>query len=411
MSMLIPKTFFFAEPDTAWVVTGKKDSPLVIRGRRIIRWPWFWPLWSMKMISYRQVSIDIDTDGVETQTIIAADEAGGTKKRMAPPIHMISRALIKVKSCDDSTSNTIFALIAMERFSGNNPYNAEDFLKNMKITVGRYLEGIQRSIAGAMDAEVIVTGKEAFAELVRGQAKSYCDSAGIEIVYTVVDIKDSGDSKYLADLISPTAQKAREVANIATLDANTAIEIKKQKTQMEIAEAELKTETRKAEVRRDIEKKRAEAAVLPETVKAELTKELREVQITIAEQEAKRDVNIPAEAEKFRIQTIGEGQAAALKYVLESQEAHRFVYLMGKAIENKTPQEVAAALGSFLGNVRTIVVPGQDSNKNILGALINAFPILSGIITGQDEEELAGFIRHLLKSIQDKPKENSEQPA
>ncbi len=245
------------------------------------------------------------------------------------------------------------------------------------------LEGHQRAILGTLTVEEIYSDREKFASQVRTVASPDLAGMGMEIVsFTIRDIKDPGG--YLDALgIRRTAEVRRDAtigqaeaerdAGIRSAEAKRAQQAATYEAETRIAESERSFNVQKAAYDQEVNARRAEAALADELQRAKTTQEIRreeveiEVverakQIELQEQEIQRrereleaTIRKPAEAERYRLETIAEGDrnAVVAQATAEAESTRRqgeaqaeVIRLTGQAeaeaIEAKGAAEAAA---------------------------------------------------------------------
>lgn len=233
----------------------------------------------------------------------------------------------------------------------------EDEIRNVALQT---LEGHLRAILGTLTVEEIYKDRDAFAQQVQEVSSGDMAAMGLRIIsFTIKDIQD--DKGYL-DALGQTrtaevkrdaaigqAEAARD-ATIKSAQARQEGEMAKFVAETRIAESEKSYAVQKAAYDQEVNQKRAEADLaykLQQSKTNQLVKE-QEIQIDVVEkqkqievqqQEALRKqreleatVRRPAEAERFRIETLADaekfkrlaeaqGQAAAVQAIGEGEAA------------------------------------------------------------------------------------------
>lgn len=306
--------------------TGRRErrSFRVVRGGGTIVWP---------------VVERVDSLSLEVMTIEVVTHKVYTIQGV--PITVDGVAQVKIASDDVSI------ITAAEQFLSKN----QEEIKNIALQT---LEGHLRAILGMMTVEEIYKDRDTFAQRVQEVSSSDMANMGLRIVsFTIKDIRD--DQGYLdalgqartaevkRDAAIGQAQAARD-ATIKAAEARQEGETAKYQAETKIAESEKEFKVQKAAYDADVNRKNAEAElaytlqqnitnqqVRAEAVQIEVVE--KQKQIEVQQQEALRrekeleaTVRKPAEADRFRIETLAsakkmqlqaeaEGQAAAVRQV------------------------------------------------------------------------------------------------
>jgi flotillin len=207
------------------------------------------------------------------------------------------------------------------------------------------LEGHLRAILGTMTVEDIYQNRDAFASKVQEVAAGDMANMGLAIVsFTIRDIRD--DEGYLDALGKPRTAQVKRDAAIAQAEADRDAAIRTAQAKQAGQEAEFVANTRIAEAQRDyqtnvatyqatVNQKKAEADLsydlqkfkTGQLVKAEEIQvniiekqkqiELQQQEIMRKQRELEANVQKPADAERYRVETL----ANATKYQLEAEAA------------------------------------------------------------------------------------------
>lgn len=234
------------------------------------------------------------------------------------------------------------------------------------------LEGHQRAILGTMSVEDIYKNRKLFNSRVFEVASKDLCNLGLQVLsYTIRDISD--DVGYLKALgMSRTAEVQRD-ARIGEALAQQESQIQKALALEELMKAKYANDTLVAQANRDFEQQKAafDQEVMTKKAEADLAYELqsckikqkikeeqmeivvveRQGRINVEEQEIQRTekrleatVKQPAEAEKFRLETIAAAQRK--KTVLEAEAKAESKHLQGEAeafaIEAKAKAKAAS---------------------------------------------------------------------
>jgi flotillin len=241
-------------------------------------------------------------------------------------------AQIKVKGDDISIAT------AAEQFLGK----SQDEIRNIATQT---LEGHLRAILGTMTVEEIYQNRDAFAQKVQEVATGDMANMGLAIVsFTIRDIRDS--QGYLDALGKPRIAQVKRDALIAQAEADRDATIRSAQANQAGQEAKFAADTKIAEAQRDYQINVAnyQASVNTKKAEADLAYDLQkfktgqlvkaeEVQVSIVEKqkqielqqqeilrkqrELEATVQKPADAERYRVETL----ANAKKFQLETEAA------------------------------------------------------------------------------------------
>lgn len=248
------------------------------------------------------------------------------------PVTVDGVAQVKIKGDEVSIAT------AAEQFLSK----SMDEIRNVALQT---LEGHLRAILGTMTVEEIYKDRDAFAQRVQEVAAADLANMGLGIVsFTIRDIRD--DQGYLDALgqkriaeVKRDAEVGRALAErdarVQAARANQEAQEAEYEAQTRIAEAEKNYQIQKAKYEEEVNRQRAVAELayqLQQTIEQQKIKEqevqieviTKRKQIEVQEQEALRKekeleatVRKPAEAERYRVQTI----ADAKRYERETQAA------------------------------------------------------------------------------------------
>src|SRR6266436_5800580 len=248
--------------------------------------------------------------------------------------------------------------------------SAEQFLskqtEDIKNIATQTLEGHLRAILGTMTVEDIYQNRDAFASKVQEVAAGDMANMGLSIVsFTIRDIKDS--QGYLDALGKPRIAQVKRDAQIAQAEADRDAMIRSSQATQAGQEAKFLADTKIAEAQRDYQTNVAQyqAAVNQRKAEADLAYDLQkyktgqlvkaeEVQVNIIEKqkqielqqqeimrkqrELEANVQKPADAERYRVETL----ANATKFQLETEAAGAAAAAKAKGF---AAAEVAKATG------------------------------------------------------------------
>src|SRR5213080_739617 len=270
------------------------------------------------LLSLELLTIDVQTPEVYTSKGV--------------PVRVDGVAQIKVKGDDVSIST------AAEQFLNK----GTDEIKNIATQT---LEGHLRAILGTMTVEDIYQNRDAFASKVQEAAAGDMANMGLGIVsFTIRDIRDG--QGYLEALGKPRIAQVKRDAVIAQAEADRDAMIRSAQATQAGQEAKFVADTKIAEAQRDYQSNVAQyqAAVNQKKAEADLAYDLQkyktgqlvkaeEVQVNIIEKqkqielqqqeimrkqrELEANVQKPADAERYKVETL----ANATKFQLETEAA------------------------------------------------------------------------------------------
>ncbi len=314
-------------PNEVLIVSGKRhrvinhEGQVAVRGFRIVKGggSFIFPvLEKADVLSLELLTIDVQTPEVYTSKGV--------------PVKVDGVAQIKVKGDDISIAT------AAEQFLSK----STDDIKNIAMQT---LEGHLRAILGTMTVEEIYQNRDAFASKVQEVAAGDMANMGLTIVsFTIRDIRDT--QGYLDALGKPRIAQVKRDAVIAQAEADRDSAIRSAQASQAGQEAKFAAESKIAEAKRDYEMNVAgyNASVNQRKAESELAYDLQkfktnqlvkaeEVQVSIIEkqkqielqeQEIRRrqkeleaNVQKPADAERYKVETL----AAARKFQLETEAA------------------------------------------------------------------------------------------
>jgi len=219
------------------------------------------------------------------------------------------------------------------------------------------LEGHQRAIMGTMSVEEIYRDRKTFSSRVFDTATADLVNMGIMVIsYTIKEITD--EVGYLKALgMARTAEVQRD-ARVGEAKAKMQSSVAEARAEMERMESKLQNDTEIAKFKRDYDFKKAgydvevntakaaadlaytlQAALMQQQIKEQETQvkviertqaiELEEQEIQRKEKELDSKIRKPAEAEKFKLETIAEAQKQ--KCILEAEAEAEAIALKGDA--------------------------------------------------------------------------------
>jgi flotillin len=314
-------------PNQVLVVSGRQykqvdpDGNAHTRGFRIVKGggTFVMPVVEkIDVLSLELLTIDVQTPEVYTSKGV--------------PVKVDGVAQIKVKGDDISIAT------AAEQFLSK----GTEEIKNIAMQT---LEGHLRAILGTMTVEEIYQNRDAFASKVQEVAAGDMANMGLGIVsFTIRDIRDT--QGYLDALGKPRIAQVKRDAQIAQAEADRDAMIKSSQATQAGQEAKFQADTKIAEAQRDYQSNVAQyqAAVNQKKAEADLAYDLQkfktgqlvkaeEVQVQIIEKqkqielqqqeilrkqrELEANVQKPADAERYKVETL----ANAKKFQLETEAA------------------------------------------------------------------------------------------
>ena len=312
-------------PNEVLIVSGRQyrqadpDGSVRNRGFRIVKGggTFVYPvIEKVDILSLELLTIDVQTPEVYTSKGV--------------PVKVDGVAQIKVKGDDVSIAT------AAEQFL------SKDTAAIMNIAM-QTMEGHLRAILGTMTVEEIYQNRDAFAQKVQEVAAGDMANMGLGIVsFTIRDIRDT--QGYLDALGKPRIAQVKRDAQIAQAEADRDAMIKSSQATQAGQEAKFLADTKIAEAQRDYQSNVAqyEAAVNQKKAEADLAYDLQkfktgqlvkaeEVQVQIIEKqklielqqqeilrkqrELEAMVQKPADAERYRVETLSN----ARKFQLEAE--------------------------------------------------------------------------------------------
>jgi len=312
-------------PNQVLVVSGRKhriaaaDGTVMDRGFRIVKGggTFVMPVVEkVDLLSLELLTIDVQTPEVYTSKGV--------------PVRVDGVAQIKVKGDDISIAT------AAEQFLSK----GTDDIKNIATQT---LEGHLRAILGTMTVEDIYQNRDAFASKVQEVAAGDMANMGLSIVsFTIRDIRDG--QGYLEALGKPRIAQVKRDAQIAQAEADRDAMIRSSQATQAGQEAKFAADSKIAEAQRDYQSNVAQyqAAVNQKKAEADLAYDLQkyktgqlvkaeEIQVSIIEKqkqielqqqeilrkqrELEANVQKPADAERYKVETL----ATATKFQLETE--------------------------------------------------------------------------------------------
>ncbi|MFH0887892.1 MAG: SPFH domain-containing protein [Planctomycetota bacterium] len=312
-------------PNEVLVISGRQhhtpDGRAV--GFRIVKGggTFVWPIFEKAdILSLELLTLDVRLKEVYTITGVSVNVDGV--------------AQVKIKGEDQAIRT------AAERFLGR----SEEEIKAIALQT---VEGHLRGIVGTLTIEDIYKNRDAFAQKVQEVSAGDLANMGLSIdSFTLRDIKD--DHGYLEALGKPRVAQVKRDATIAQAEAdrdslikssmaNQAGQEAKFTADTKIAEANQNFEVKKASYQININQKKAEADLAYDLQKYKTNQAVKaeEIQVIVVEKERMIDVQTkeimrrqkeleatiskPADAEKYRIETLANAQRFKLMTEAEGQ--------------------------------------------------------------------------------------------
>jgi flotillin len=327
---------------------------------------------------------------------------------------------------------------------------AEQFLgrplSDIRDVALRTLEGSSRALIGTMDLESMNKNRKDFAARVFDDVGAYFSNMGLKLLsFNLKEITDP--SGYLEALGKPRIVEARRDAEVAEAEAARDAIIRSAEAKKEgdvarivadtkVAEAGQEYELKKAELQRDLNRKKADADFsyelerhkLNQDLKAEEAKvkliekessiDLQKREIERVEQELEATVRKPAEAEQFRlaaeakgmaeakriqgvveaelIEKVGQADAEALRKKAESWNAYSQPALLQMMFE-KLP-DLAREMAAPISKVDKIVMVSNDGKmgtSKITGELASMMTQLPTVVKSLSGFDLEDWVKKL----------------
>jgi flotillin len=314
-------------PNQVLIVSGRPhrfvepDGTSQMRGFRVVKGggTFVWPMIEkVDVLSLELLTIDVQTPEVYTSKGV--------------PVKVDGVAQIKIKGDDISIATAAEQVLSKT-------------IDEIKSVATQTLEGHLRAILGTMTVEDIYQNRDAFASKVQEVAAGDMANMGMGIVsFTIRDIRDG--QGYLDALGKPRIAQVKRDATIAQAEADRDALIRSAQATQAGQEAKFIADTKIAEAQRNYQSNVAQyqAAVNQKKAEADLAYDLQkfktgqlvkaeEVQVSIIEKqkqielqqqeilrkqrELEANVQKPADAERYRVETL----ANATKFQLETEAA------------------------------------------------------------------------------------------
>merc|ERR1712236_159150 len=280
-------------------------------GKNMVTGSWAWAWWlvtDVQKMSLEVMTLNPVCDNVET--------------KQGVPLTVTGVAQVKIMK------NPELLGVAAEQFLGKKEDEITD-------TILQTLEGHLRAILGTLTVEEVYKDRDQFAKLVREIASPDVGRMGIEILsFTIKDVYDNVE--YLASLGKTQTAAVKRDAEIGVAQANRDAGIREAECEKSAMDIKYSTDTKiednsrafkmqKANFDTEVNTAKAEAQMAYELQAAKIQQRIRNEeiqiqvverrkQIEIEEQEIKRKekelvatVQLPADAQAFKVQTVAEG--------------------------------------------------------------------------------------------------------
>ncbi len=314
----IASRWYKAGPNEVLVISGGTSrkmrlgtGPKLVRGGGTFVLPFFYRV--------DHLSLEIMTINVQTPEVYTVQGV---------PVIVDGIAQVKIDNTEDALRT------AAEQFLAKSPQE----IQNVALET---LEGHLRAVLGTLSVEEIYKEREKFASRVQEYATTDMANMGMRIVsFTIKNITDRNG--YLDALGKPrTAQVKRDAiigqaeadrdATIRSADANREGQVAKLGADTRVAEADRDYRMNLQEYEASVNKKKAQAELAydiqrnttMQTSKAEEVKiqvveregliQVQEREITRRERELDAEVRKPAEADRYRMETLAEGKRVQLE--------------------------------------------------------------------------------------------------
>ncbi len=310
-------------PNEVMVISGWKktivlpDGSKEQRGFRMVHGggSFIWPIFEkVDILSLELMTLDVKTPEVYTVQGV--------------PVMVDGVAQIKVRSDQESIATASQQMLSKGKVE----------VMNIALMT---LEGHLRAILGTMTVEEIYKNRDTFAQRVQEVAAQDMANMGLQIVsFTIRDIRDN--QGYLDALGKPrTAQvkrdaiigqaeadrdatiksaEANQVGQTAKYSADTKVAESNRDYQMKVQEYQASVNLKKADadLAYDLQKNKTSQSVKAEEVAIEIVErdrriELQEKEISRKEKELDATVRKPAEADRFKIQTLANAEREKLE--------------------------------------------------------------------------------------------------
>ncbi len=238
---------------------------------------------------------------------------------------------------------------AMVRAAAQRFLNQQDQIESSTEEV---LSGSVRSIVGQLTVTEIITNRSALQEQVLEAVREALDIQGLQIdTLQIKEIDD--DNGYIRDLGRAEAARVKQVAEIAEAQAQQASEEARIAAAQKIAESQRALDLRNAEIQKETDKARAEAAAaapLAEAIAQQEVVSQQEVtaqkRVGLRKQELDAEVRAVADAQAYAVEREAEAGAAASVAGANAQREARIAASQALAAEGEAEASAIRARGT-----------------------------------------------------------------
>jgi len=366
--------FATSGPNEALIISGgSREFKVVVGGTRFI--------WSCtQQAAY--LSLEIRTLDVDSAKVLTS---------LGVPVSVVGIAQVQVSVADIRSAATQFLGVSE---------------MDIKKTLTQTLEGHQRAIVGDLTVEEMYKDRHKFAALVKDNVTADLKRMGMELVsYTIRDLYD--ENGYLNNLGQKRIAEVKKDADIiiANTERDAQSKIAAAQQEKEVAKNSAYSEIEKSKRDFELAKNRFDQEVSTLRAESELAKQLQETktqqqikqeleeiklverkkQIEVQEQENKRQdlelkhsVNLPAQFEGQKTETLAEAQR--LKYIRQG-EADSF------ATTSLAQAEAAVTIAKGQAESRTVSLKAeafkQFGEAAVIEQMIAMIPKVTNAITNE----------------------------
>lgn len=333
----IANRYRVAKPNEAFIITGRRgktsgdlSGQKTVTGGGVFVWPFIQQLTVLDMSSRR---IQIQVMGAPSSQGIA--------------LNVVGMATVKVHNEDESIR------AAAQRFGGQQP-EIDNFVTDQ-------LSGALRAIVGNMTVEDVIRNREAFAQQVLESVTSGLAAQGLSLdAFTIQEVSDHGDGRYILDMGRPAAAVIRRDAEIAEAENLRLAAEKRISAETEIANYNRDLALRQAEIAAETDRARAQSSAagpLEEAAQRQTILAAQEQvaarQADLTEKELDTTVRRPADASRYRaeqeaeaarITTVKAAEAAKSRALLDAEGQLALRKAAAEAIQLEGAAEAAAIL-------------------------------------------------------------------
>jgi flotillin len=343
VAYLIVQRIKVAGPNEAYIITGRKGSPVknpetgdvshdmsgqkVVMGASVFVLPFVQKLHVMDLSS-RRISVSIR--GAVSSQGIKADLDGV--------------AVVKVGGTEDAIR------AASQRFLTQQS-EVDTFTTEV-------LAGSLRAIVGRLTVEEIIKDRATFASAVAEEAETSLTNQGLTLdTFQLQDIQAEGT--YLNDLGRPEAARVEQDAKIAEAKAGQAAEEERLRAEEAIAIQNRQLELKQAEIKAETDEAQAQAAAAGPLREAARNREVIEEKELVAEREASlrdrqldAEIRKPADAARYKVEQEAEGQKNAAIFEADAEKARRARMAEAVELEGRADAEAIRAKGEAEAEAR-----------------------------------------------------------